>query len=533
MSNNPSVRLRRRSDGVVDGENNAVVLDALYSVVGDELMGALVEINRVHGPRIYLLPMSGISGGGGIFQVNGPGDGEVVGLHLTPTPSPRVSRTNRCDTTDITRVALDQIVIDERQRRIYAGSSITLDQLNQALAYELGMQYRVLGADLTSYTYAQVGATFMTGGMGPQRRYFSDSVNEVALYDGKEIVPIRSDLLLHYAGTYGWSGLVTAVCCDYYEAPVSEFAFALPVNDTPEDLARLLDRLSPYAYLRLRDGKVTATDGGTELILGIEHITVASMQPMLAQNAHNPIAKQAKQLERNCVAAKADGLVFVNGYSNKDPDEFLLQLIDDQDSETYSMAGVDLEHTEMFGDAEQMRSVRESIPAAARTQAPQGEFVYKGHTDANIMLDPERVGPTMRELWRVNQEYVNSVEDYFRKSADLRGEILIYGHLNPVGVDPHNRITFACDDEAVYQDAGDYLRCQRNRFFRALGRMCAASKSLYIGGEKSAGTEHQMFPAFNGVDGSPPALREKFARQSKVIRAASPMFNWRAPAPYV
>ncbi len=523
-------QLRPRHEKLVDGENKPVTVDILYTVQADALIDTLEEIKRIHGPRFYLLPLSGASGGGGIFQVDGPGDGSVIGLRFMPAAHPRI---RRCGTTDITRLSLDQIVIDEKHRRVYAGSCITLQQLNQALSDELGPQFKVLGADLTSYTYAQVGATFMTGGMGPQRRYFSDSVNEIALYDGEEIVHIKAEALAPYAGTYGWSGLIAAVCCSYHELPAAEFAFTLPVNNTPDDLARLLLHLSRFTYLRSDDGKVTSVDGGTNLILGVEHITLASMQPMFSQHADNAVVSHARRLAQNCVAADTDGLVFINGCSNLTADEFLLGLVDDPEAQTFTIAGIDLEHTEMFGEPEEMRAVREGIPAAARAQSPHGEYLYKGHTDATIKLNPKRVEQTMRELWQANQTYIGTVETYFQAKAELRGEILIYGHLNPVGVDPHNRVTFACDHEGIYLDARAYIEHQRDRFFRALGVICEQSESVYIGGEKSAGTEHEIFSAFNGIDNAPPALRRKFAKQSAVIRAASPMFNWRALAPYV
>lgn len=483
----------------------------------------------MHGPRLYLLPLSGLSAGGGVFQVANPGDGCVVGLRFTPTAQPRITRSGA---VDITSVSLDQIVIDEQQRQIYAGSSITLDQLNQALAYELGARCKVLGADLTSYTYAQVGATFMTGGMGPQRRYFSDSVNQIALYDGREIISIQGDLLGSYAGTYGWSGLVTAVCCSYHELPAAEFAFTIPVNGTAGRLAKLLQHFSPYAYLRLHNGKVTSANDGTDLILGLEHITLASMQPMLSQAGDNAITKRARQLVETCHAADADGLVFVNGFSNLGVDEFLLKVVDDTEAQMYTIAGVNLDHTQMFSDPEVMRAVREGIPAAARTQEPQGRYIFKGHTDANIMLNPYRVEQTMHALWQSNQAYVNAIHSYFHTTPGLRGEILVYGHLNPVGVDPHNRVTFACDDQEIYANARVFVQTQRDHFLRALCAICEESESVYVGGEKSAGTEYEMFSAFNGVGNAPPNLNEKFMRQSAVIRAASPMFNWRAMAPY-
>ncbi len=514
---------------IVDGENNPITLDCAYALKGDALADTIAGIKHLHGPNTRLLPLSGTSGGAGVFQVDAPANSPIVGVHLSATPKPRI---RHASAPDITCLSLDEIVIDEQQKHIYAGSAITLDQLNQALANALGAQFKVLGADLTSYTYAQVGATFMTGGMGPQRRYFSDSVREIALHDGEKTTRIQGASLDAYAGTYGWTGLVSAVKCEYIALPAVEIAFAIPVNNAPASLARLLQHFSPYAYLQCQDGDVLSHTGGRDLILGLEHITIASMQPFL-RSGDNALTRHAVQLLHNCEAAGADGLIFVNGYSDLPADAFLLNLVDDTDTEEYTIAGINLEHTEIFNDPGQMRAVREGVPFAARTQAPQGAHVYKGHTDANIRLNPECVENTMRALWKANQHYVDSVQAFFAETAGLHGEILVYGHLNPVGVDPHNRITFACDDEALYVRTVEYIHKQRDQFLRTLHTLCEASGSVFIGGEKSAGSEYEMFAAFGGPDTAPRALAEKFTRQSTVIRAASPLFNWRAMTPYV
>jgi len=168
---------------VLDGENNRVEFDIAYPLKGD-LIAAVDQLRDLHGPEIYLLPMSATSCGGGICQNKKRPQGTIAGLRFDPPASPRL----RFETQPkLLEIAQDEIVIDSEHQQISAGSAITLDQLNQALARELGHSYKVPGADLTSYMYAAVGATFMTGGMGPQRRYFSDSVVEISLYDGNKI----------------------------------------------------------------------------------------------------------------------------------------------------------------------------------------------------------------------------------------------------------------------------------------------------------------------------------------------------------
>ena len=519
------MKLQQLDSDIVDGENNTILLDSVYSIKGNTLLDTMNELKSNYGDELCLLPLSACSAGGGVFQVDKPADSVVVGLQFAATPNPWV--TIRSD-VDITKVALDEIIINQQEKQIVAGSAITLEQLNLALAEHLGSQFKVLGADLTSYTYAQVGATFMTGGMGPQRRYFSDSVREIALYDGNAIQSISGADLDAYAGTFGWSGMVSAVCCDYYQLPQNEIAFAIPVNNSPADLARLLAHLSPFTYFSLEKETPLTKD----VILGLEHITVDSMQPFL-RSGDNALINRVKVLSSNCHSSNADGLIFVNGYSDLPVDDFLFSLVDDVDAEEFTIAGISLEFTESFNNPDEMRTIREGVPYAARTQSPKGEYIYKGHTDATVKINPDSVEDTVAALWLANEAYVNSVNDYFSSNEKIRGEILVYGHLNPFGIDPHNRITFACDDEVSYQVAETFLHQQRDNFYRSLQEICEASGSEFIGGEKSVASELEIFPAFGGPDNSPSALKKKFERQVPVIRSASRLFNWRAIAPYI
>ncbi|NKB76338.1 MAG: hypothetical protein GKR96_04670 [Gammaproteobacteria bacterium] len=427
---------------------------------------------------------------------------------------------------------MDEIIINKSAKEIYAGGAITLNQLNQALSDELDPSFKVMGADLTSYAYAQVGATFMTGGMGPQRRYFSDSVMEISLHNGNGVVAIEGATLDNYAGTYGWTGLVTAVKCRFHQLPSTEVAFAIPVNNTASSLAKLLQHFSTNAYLELRDTTVKTIHGETDLILGLEHVTTSSMQPLFSQSGDNSITKRAKQLVEKCNSSHSDGLIFVNGYSNQPVEEFLLALVDDDSAEVMTIAEVNLEHTEIFNDPEQMRALREAIPFAARTQKTKGKYAHKGHTDANIWINPTSVEATMKALWETNIEYVESITEYFTHTPLVNGEILVYGHLNPSGVDPHNRITFSSDNESTYKQTLEFLRGQKSKFLKQIAELCNQSGSVFIGGEKSAGSEHEMLPLFESLESSPPMLSKKFQRQYQAIQDAPPMYNWRALPPY-
>jgi len=513
---------------VMDGENNAVQFDAAYALRGDP-RDALQQLRTRHGDDILLLPMSATSSGGGIFQHHAIPGAAVIGLRFDAPLKPRLRFASK---PQLEQLAQDEIVIDRELRQVSAGSAITLHQLNQTLADELGHSFKVPGADLTSYMYAAVGATFMTGGMGPQRRYFSDSVIEIALFDGHDIITVKGDALHGYAGTYGWSGMVCALRCNYFRFPANEIAFALPVSSEAPRLARLLAHLAPYAYLDLESERVSAQQGGGDIILGIEHVSCASMQPLLRGAVDHPAHNRALQLQQKCTAAGVDGLVFINGFSERSSDEFLLDLADDLDAEPLCIAGMDIEFAEVFNDPEEMRAVREAVPYTARIQAGSRRLLYKNHSDANIRMAPGEVAQCAERLWRINQHYVAQVQGYFDGESAIEGQILVYGHLNPYGIDPHNRVTMSADDEDAFNRCRDFLFEQRACYYRDLAQLCTSSGAVFVGGEKSADSELGIYQALAGPENAPTALYERFRRQRQTIAAASPLFNWRALAPY-
>ncbi len=516
-------------DQATDGENNAVAFDLGYPLRRN-LDTAIRELRERYGDTLRLLPMSGTSGAGGIFQAPKPPGSTVVGLRLDAPATPRV---RVGELGDIAALELDEIVIDVARGAVGVGAAVTLDQLGRALTERLGPGYRVPGADLTSYQYAAVGATFMTGGMGPQRRYFSDSVDAVALHDGDRIATIDGDAVADFAGTYGWSGIVGALRCRFFRFPANEISFALPVDDEPASLARLLARLAAHVWLDFSGDVVTSAAAGGALILGLEHVSRASMRPLLAVADSNPAGPRARDLAGKIETAGADGLIFVSGLADASIDEFLGALLDETDDGHYLLGGIDLEHAEIFNDADEMRALREAIPYAARMQRPAGRHVYKNHTDADIRLPADRVETAMTRLWQINREYVAAVNSYYSGQADIDGEILVYGHLNPFGVDPHNRVTMSADDPHRFAAAREFLVERRADYYRALAGLCAGGDAIFVGGEKTADSELGIYRALGGPANAPAALRERFRRQRERIRAAAPLFNWRAPEPFV
>ena len=179
-----------------------------------------------------------------------------------------------------------------------------------------------------------------------------------------------------------------------------------------------------------------------------------------------------------------------------------------------------------------MRQLREAIPYAARMQAPGGTRVYKNHSDANIRLEVDSTAQTMESLWRINGDYVDGVESRFREDSKLRGEILVYGHLNPQGVDPHNRVTLGSDVEPAFAACRADLIELRAAYYRGLAQLCEESGADFVGGEKTADSELAIFAALGGPDQAPAALRQRFEMRRAAIAAAAPMFSWRAPPPF-
>ena len=512
-----------------DGENNTVRLDVAYRISESGLSNTILDIYRKHGQDACLLPLSAISAAGSVYQQQATGEEPVIGILVGTTPNPKIRNGN---VSSLESVSLDEIVIDDENMEVCAGAAITIDQLNQALADMLSPACRVPGSDLTSYAYAQVGSTFMTGGMGPQRRYFSDSVSQILLHNGYQLETINQERLVHYAGTYGWTGLVSAVRCRYCKLPENEIAFALLIRNDSLEISRLLEHLARFCFFEFGQDSTTNSVGEADVIIGLEHITSGSMEPLIRDFSDSAHAKRARQLSEKCRKTNADGALFVNGCTNRSIDEFLNLLIDDSDDGSMSIGGISLEAAEIFRNANEMRELREAIPYAARMREPYGRYRYKNHTDANIRLNPEQTALCAESLWNINQRYVNEIEQLVEETDGLRGDIIVYGHMNPYGLDPHNRLTIAGDHVETMNMARESVNRLRLDFYRRLGNMCEQTASEMIGGEKGAVSECEIIQAFGDPDSTPSNLRNKFHRQADAVSSATHNFNWRALVPY-
>lgn len=514
---------------LVDGENNPVTCDQVLTI-RSSLPQAVATLKTELDEHVAWLPMSGLSAGTGIFQVRAAQGTRIVGLKVD-SPATLSVESGVCD--DLRTLDVGGVIIDPGRNEICCGCGLTLEQINLALAEQLGPAKQVLGADLTSFQYATAGASFMTGGMGPQRRYFSDSIVEIALFDGEQHRLLGGDSLHSLAGTYGWTGMVTAVRCQYVELPLNELAIALPVSNNADSLARLLARLAPYCFLQTDKFEVTSLGSADSVVLGIEHVTVGSMQPLFRFGATDDILKRARSVEQNCLDAGVEGIVFISGYTRQSVDEILERLIDDPDGEMMTIAGIDIEHAEVFSSAEEMRLLREAIPYAARMQKGSGRFSYKSHTDATIRLPLQSVEQAMQALWENNMAYIQRVEAYFEKVPGLEGDIIIYGHLNPYGVDPHNRVTFSCDNEETFKLAKSSLDQLKRDYYRSLKTLCEKTGSRFIGGEKMSDSERVILQAYFEKGMQPPGdLLEKHRLQKQAIADTPACFSWRALPPY-
>ncbi len=514
---------------LVDGENNSILVDEVLTVKHSipETARAFIEQSDA---EVGWLPMSGLSAGTGIFQVTAEAGRTVVGLKIDSPPVLSV-KTGNCE--DLRDLSISDVVVDSESAEICCGCALTLEQINQALAEAVGSDYQVMGADLTSFQYASAGASFMTGGMGPQRRYCSDSVLEIALFDGTQHRLISGEELFALAGTYGWTGIVTALRCRYFQLPSNEIAVALPVSNEPASLARLLARFAPNCFLADEQGVMGSKANRDVAILGIEHVTIGSMQPMFQSGADESVIRRARQVEQNCIDAGVEGIVFVSGYCNQSVDLFLEDMIDGAESETMTIAGVDIEYAEVFSSAEEMRVLREAIPYAARMQKATGAFGYKSHTDATLRLPENSVEAAMAALWQNNMNYIHAVEAVFNAQPGLQGDIIIYGHLNPFGVDPHNRVTFSCDDPDLFNNAKAELDQLKRDYYRSLKALVDDHDIRFIGGEKMSDSERFILPSYFERDMQPPGdLLRKYEAQKQAIAATPACFNWRTLPPY-
>ena len=515
---------------LVDGENNPVVCDQIIHVKRD-IPREVSSYRARSNDDLAWLPMSGLSAGTGIFQVSNTSGASIAGIKVD-SPAMVSAETGSCN--DLRELAIADVIIDTQRNEVCCGCGLTLEQLNQVLADTLGPNHQVLGADLTSFQYATVGASFMTGGMGPQRRYFSDSVTEIALYDGERHSLVTGDNLRALAGTYGWTGMVTAVRCRFFQLPQNEVAIALPVSNEAENLARLLACFAPHCYLDTDTPTVSASGSADSIILGIEHVTIGSMQPLFRSGATDDILKRARSVEQNCRNAGVEGVVFISGYTDQSVDELLEQLIDDAESEIMTLAGIDIEHAEIFSSAEEMRQLREAIPYAARMQKGSGRHAYKSHTDATLRLPIDAVESAMTALWLNNMDYIKRVEAFFKERPELHGDVIIYGHLNPFGVDPHNRVTCSCDDETLFAMAKAELDVLKRDYYRSLKGLCEESGIQFIGGEKMSDSERVILQAYFEQGMQPPGdLQAKHHLQKQAIASAPHGFSWRALPPYL
>ena len=138
----------------------------------------------------------------------------------------------------------------------------------------------------------------------------------------------------------------------------------------------------------------------------------------------------------------------------------------------------------------------------------------------------------MLHLWQINRQYVHKVRSHLDNTSGVTGEILVYGHLNPYGIDPHNRVTFACDDELIFAQACKQADALRDNFYREIAALCEQTDSILIGGEKGAASEREIYHAVGGPQNCPTHLQQKYAAQCGVIANAADVFSWRALPPF-
>lgn len=513
--------LRSISEIRTDTENNIIELDEQYELVNGDISETIEYLKLMHGNNICLIPIAGQSAGGGVFTTQKTNDKQVaIGLIITPPTS--LSEKNNIkvtisETAPTDKLRTQELHINRRNKVAYAGAGVVLDQISASVQEVLGENYQVQGTDLTSSSYASACATFMTGGMGPTRINFAQSILEIVYYNGECSKHISDkNELQTLLETYGWTGFVERIAVPIIKVPPHEFGFAVPVNNTSNEIARLVEYFA--------DKTIVSKKGFTEtnvFIAGLEIITGDALQLLVA---HAPNTVGLNTLMNNCQAANKDAVVFISGLAQSNPfedaEDHLRIFVDNATS------GLSLELATPFSNLQEMKTIREAAPELARRQFMDAPFSYKDHTDINVSINLEKCLESVEAIMNCYADYKINVEKLIAAQEKLTGNVQVYGHINPQGFDPHYRITLVSDSEEIMLRSKKKAQELYTQLVQDISNTCQKTDSKICGGEKGIISNLKIVNAF---DTNPPAqLLDILQKQQTAISAAHSMFNWRA-----
>ena len=516
--------LREVSSERRDTEGKTIALDYQYELSNGLVSDAIEYIKSKHGNNIALVPIGGQSAGGGVFNSEKEkGIGPIVGLIITPAVA--LEEYNNIAYTMSNKAPEAQLKshefhINTKNHIAYAGAGVVLDQIVATVKKAMGTNYSVLGTDLTSSGYASAGATFMTGGMGPTRTNFARSIKEIHYYDGTNILSVSNRTELDIlAETYGWTGFIQSIAVPIIEVPQHEFGFALPINNTPEELSSLVAYFADKTMIPENDIKTTTT-----FIAGLEIITGDALDLLVN---HSPNLEGLDLLLTNCKVANKDSVVFISGFANSNPfenfDDPLGIFVDNKTS------GLCLEQATPFKSLRAMKDIREGAPEQARRQFSDAPFFYKDHTDINVAINPNNISESVKAVITCYENYKTKLEKLIESEEQLDGNVQVYGHINPQGLDPHYRITLVSDDQHIIAAAKNTAKELYAELVQCINAVCKKTGSTICGGEKGIISNIKILNALKAnKDDIPEELSYRLEKQQKAITAANPMFNWRS-----
>jgi hypothetical protein len=516
------IGLRKISFDKKDTEGKAPNLDAYYELTNGSISESINYLKESFS-EIKLVPIGGFSAGGSVFS-NESSEKKTIGLLIAP-PHALSERNNISYTISegsaTAPLKTQELHINTKEKTVQVGAGVVLDQINASVQEALGADCIVLGADLTSSGYASAGGTFMTGGMGPSRISFADTVQEITLFDGVKSQTINGEENLALVKeTYGWTGIIEHLILPIVQVPKRAFGFALPINSSAEELGKLAAYFSEKTKPVIDNGIIT----NDVLVLGLEFISENALR-LIEKNMPN--LNGFDQLKKNIVAANKKSAVFISGYAQENPFEDLKDALGIFVENKIS--GLAFEQAMPFDNLQDMKMLREAAPDISRAQFRDAQFVYKNHTDINIQLDINKPAESMETVFSCYERYQKRIELLLEQADGITGNMQVYGHLNPQGVDPHYRLTLVAKTQKQLSAAQGKASELYNILVQEIQVVCSEMNCKLTGGEKGFISNQKVVTALLKNESSlPEELANKFSKQKETILQANSIFNWRA-----
>lgn len=437
--------------------------------------------------------------------------------------------------TPLPELRSHQVFIDRARGLVAAGAGLTFAQVNDALAKHVDPLARVL-VDLTSVGSAFVGGVVATGGMGPMRLPPSATLEAVCVADGGPPRVLTDPVgIASVEGLQGWTGMVSAALFRFFMVPAAEFGLVLPVQGGDVDaMAELLVHLDPWTRIGLppAGGALAGTRGET-LLNGVELVSRDSLAAFI-EHAQDPARGKAQSLLQSCEYANADMLACLTGWSEHSIDDVLFGLMD---PDTETIGGVMIDFGVGFSSGMEMETfhaIREAAPDLARARAravPPGRLKpWSVSTDVNMTVPADAAA--VADVLAAYADYREAIRSLERDmAAALAVDLSVYGHLSPVGIDLHHRVTLTAPEggESVLAGARQAVMANRRTLIRDLLHAAERHGGQILGGEKGVPSLLEIAQAAGGVERLSDSLKARLKAARAAVAAAPPAFSFRAP----